>query len=159
MNRPSRLPTLLFIGLDLLFCPLVSFAFIQLFVGAHLVQAALILGGLSTFKVALCIAAVRLRWRTYDIFSSADRPADKDRLVGRADESLQAFGATMAVVYPGTWVLMLLTAYGIFANAGEHFLLPAQAGLGVAFAVAGTTLGSLALAFPLAVLLAAGPAG
>ncbi len=60
------------------------------------------------------------RWRTYDIFSSADRQADKGTASsGGPTESLQAFGATMAVVYPGIWVLMLLTAYGIFANALE----------------------------------------
>lgn len=159
MNRASRLPTLLFIGLDVLFCPLVSFAFIQLFVSAHLTQAALLLGSASLLKVAVCTVAVRWRWRTYDIFASTDRAADKDRLVAAADDSLQSFGSTMAIVYPGTWLLMLAAVYGVLANNSEYFLLSARAGLGVVFVVAATTMGSMALAFPLAVLLAAGPAG
>src|SRR5690606_2007261 len=131
----SRLPTLLFLGLDVLFCPLVAFAFIQLFVRAHLGHAAWIFAALSVAKIILCLAAVRLRWRVYDIFSVTDRPGAKDRLGGPAAEGLQAFGSTMAFVYPGTWILLLLAAYSIFHSAGEYFPLPAQSGLGVAFTV------------------------
>jgi len=159
MKRPSRLPTLLFIGLDGLFGPLVTFAFVHLFVGANHVHAALVLSGLLLVKVGLCVFAVQRSFRDYDLFHEAERDAEKDRLVVLADRRMQAFGRTMGLVYPLTWLAMLAGGHAIFHLAPDHFAAPAGSSLPAALIIGATMFGALALAFPLAVLLAAGPAG
>lgn len=159
MKRPSRLPTLLFIGLDALFGPLVTFAFVHLFVGAHALQAGVTLLALLLVKVGVCSLAVRASFRNYDLFHSAERTAEKDGLVVAADQGLQGFGRTMALVYPLTWLGMLAGGHMIFSLGSDYFATPEGSLLPAALVTAATMFGALALAFPLAVLLAAEPAG
>ena len=159
MKRPSRLPTLLFIGLDGLFGPLVTFAFIHLFVAAHRVHAALVLTALLIVKVGVCVLAVQRSFRSYDLFHGAERATEKDRLVVAADRRLQAFGRKMALLYPLTWLGMLAGGHAIFSLAADHFATAAGSLLPAALVTGATMFGALALAFPLAVLLVAEPAG
>ena len=148
MNALTRWTVLLYLGLDVLFGPLVTFAYVQLIGPKHPWQSGLILGGLLLCKMALCFAFIVRALRPVDAFESSDVEKQRDVAVGSADAALQSFPSGITLCYSGSWVVVLATAYAILFARGEYDALPAGVGGATLFVIISVMFGAAALAFP-----------
>src|SRR5690606_1086750 len=159
MNALTRWTVLLYLGLDVLFGPLVTFAYVQLIGPKHPWQCGLILGGLLLCKMGACFAFILRALRPVEVFESSEAEKQRDVSVAGADASLQSFPSGITLCYSGSWVVVLAMAYAILFVRGEYDALPDGTGWTTLFVIVSVMFGAAALAFPSALLLAARSAG
>src|SRR5690606_9994145 len=91
MKHSTRLVLVAFAGLDILFGPLITFAFLQLLQVDHTAQAAAIMMALLVVKMLAVASVTVASLRHYEAFASADKAHEKAAFVRAADLHLQAF--------------------------------------------------------------------
>lgn len=159
MNTLTRWTVLIFVGLDVLFGPLVTFAYIQLIGPQHPWQSSLLMAVLLLLKIAACFLFIKKSLRPIEVFQQSEQAQERDATVAAADAALQRFPANVTACYSGTWVLVLGLSYGILFARGEYDALAFGTGWTTLFVIISVAFGAAALAFPLALLLTARPAG
>jgi methyl-accepting chemotaxis protein len=159
MHHLTRSLALVYLGLDLLFGPLVAFAYLQLLDPRNPAQSALVFGALLLCKIVACHAFIRASVHPFEVYQAAEHEKQRDSLVASADAALQRFPAQMAACYSGTWVVVLLGAYALLVLRGEFAALPPGSAGTSLFVTIAVTFGAAALAFPLAILLTSREAG
>jgi methyl-accepting chemotaxis protein len=159
MKQSTRLLLLAFAGLDILFGPLIVFAFLQLLQPKHLMHAAAIMMALLVVKM-LAIAWVTVSsFKHYEAFAIADKAPEKAALVATADQHLQAYPTRIALSWTGSWTIMLALSYFILSYADHYFGLDPDSWLAAFFIIVSVWFGAFVLAFPLGILLTARPTG
>ncbi len=104
----TRLILLLFVGQDVLFGPLVIFAFVNLLRPAHVLEAVLMMAGLFLAKTVVTTLMIISALRPYESFAAEERMERKGRLVAAADAALQRFPWQFALVYAVGWLFQSL---------------------------------------------------
>ncbi len=155
----TRLILLLFVGMDVLFGPLVMFAFVNLLRPAHPLQAVLLLVGLFFAKTLVTILMIISALRPYELFAAEDRPERKGRLVAAADAALQHFPSRFALVYAAGWLFIIGGGYAIMQARAEYFSLVVGSAVAVSFILPALFFGTLAVMFPVLVLVTTSPSG
>lgn len=159
MNTLTRWTVLIYLSLDLIFGPLVTFAYVQLIGPQNPWQSGMIMGTLLLLKIALCFLFIKNALRPVAAFQVSEPGRQKDATVAAADAALQRFPANVTACYSGTWVLVLALSYAILLVRGEYDTLADGTGRATLFVIISVAFGAAALAFPLALLLTARPAG
>jgi len=159
MKHSTRLVLVAFAGLDILFGPLITFAFLQLLQVDHTAQAAAIMMALLVVKMLAVASVTVASLRHYEAFASADKAHEKAAFVRAADLHLQAFPTRISLSWTGSWVAMLALSYLILGYGGDYFKLDPASWLPAGFIIVATWFGSFALAFPLSIVMTAGPTG
>lgn len=155
----TRLTVLLFLGNDVLFGALSIFAIVNLLEPAHPGDAALLLVGLTAVKIVASSLFAVSALRPYELFAAEERAERKARLVAAADAALQGFAWKFSLAWVASWMFPMAGGYLIMNSRAAHFALSAGSGVAMGFVCAAIFFGSLAVAFPLVVLVTAGPSG
>ncbi len=155
----TRLILLLFVGQDVLFGPLVIFAFVNLLRPAHVLEAVLMMAGLFLAKTVVTTLMIISALRPYESFAAEERMERKGRLVAAADAALQRFPWQFALVYAVGWLFVVGGGYALMQSRAEHFTLVAGSGVAVSFILPALFFGTMAVMFPVLVVVTTGHAG
>ncbi len=159
MQQLTRSTALVFFGLDILFGPLVAFAFIQLLEPNSPGEASIIFGILLLAKILTCLGFSTASLRPFEIYQSTEHQQHRDSHVGSADSALQRFPARMTLCYSASWIGLVLGSYLLLDLRGNFDDLQAGRGWTTLLVTIAVTFGGSALAFPLSILLSSGSAG
>lgn len=159
MQQLTRSTALVFCGLDLLFGPLIAFAFIQLLKPSSPGEASLIFALFLLAKMLTCFGFVTTSLRPYEIYRTSEHEQHRDSHVRDADSALQRFPARMTLCYSATWIALLFGSYLLLYLRGHFDALQTGSGWTTLLVTIAVTFGASALAFPSSILLTASSAG
>lgn len=160
MKSIVRLVLLIFLGVDVLFGSLATFALVKLLEPRHPEHATMLLLGLFVVKVPLWMLFTQGMLRPYEMLVAEERPEQKARLVADADAALQQFPTRFSTLFVGSWLFAIGIGYlGMRFVAREHFALPDGSGIAMVFILVAVLFGTLGLVFPLTMAITTGPAG
>lgn len=160
MKSLTRLVLLLFLGIDILFGSLATFALVKLLEPRHAEHAMALILALFAVKVAVWMLVGVSTLRPYEALVLEERPEQKQRLLADADAALQRFPMRFSTAFVGSWLLAIGSAYLVLRfGAREYFSLADGSGVAVVFILAAVIFGTLGLVFPVTLLVTAGPAG
>lgn len=149
----------MFAVLDLLFSPLVIFAYLGMFGVESGGGPYLLLGGMSLLKGVLWASFLVREFRPYEGFART-RPAKRSAdLIVKADQCLQSAPRRFGLFYACCWGLTYGAGFGLLRWLGFSGTISSPATLNAALIVCvAVFFGGFAFAFPLITALTAGPA-
>jgi methyl-accepting chemotaxis protein len=147
-------------ALDVLFGPVVAFAYFQLLGPDNASHGYAIFFALIVARLAFCSWLLRQDLRPVEAFARAKHDRERDALVRRADAAIQGLPLKFSCIYALTWLLIMGGTFAVMRFiAREHFALMAPADLALCLVLVAVSLGSFALTFPVNILLLSDSAG
>lgn len=148
-----------FAALDLIFNPLLTFAYIQLLNMPELGRPFLVMAGLWIVKVLSCGWFLAAQLRAYEQCKAARGRARTDALLLAADGTLQQLPRRFGVFYALSWSWTYALGFLLILMLFPEFDLSPRALYGVSLVVVAVWFGGFAFAFPIISILTSEAAG